>query len=330
MKLLFLGGTRFVGLHMVQVALDRGHEVTLFNRGKYNPTVFPQLESIKGERDGGLDALRGRQWDSVIDVSGWVPRHVHDSATMLRDNVGHYCYISTLSVYADLTPRLIGEDEPLGQLDDESIEEVTSDTYGPLKALCERKADEAMPGRVLHLRPGIVVGPSDYTDRFTYWPRRVSQGGEVLVPGKGQEPVRYIDGRDLALFTIKMVEEGQTGAYNCIGPKELLTMRAMLEECNKVTNSAAELTWVDAEFIKQQTVMPSLSLPFWYEPNSLGHYMFDNSKANAAGMIYRPLSQTISELLAWDNTRHKDEKKNTGLQPEEEKALLQAWREWAG
>ncbi len=218
MRILILGGTVFVGRHLVEAALARGHEVTLFNRGQHGPDLYPGVEKLRGDRDGGLDALRGRRWDAAIDTCGYVPRIVRASATLLANAVDHYTFISSVSVYPEAHTRHLDEDSPVGALDDESVEDVTPETYGPLKALCEQAAEGAMSGRALTIRPGLIVGPHDPTDRFTYWPRRVAQGGEVLAPGRPERPVQIIDARDLAAWTLQLVASGARGVYNATGP----------------------------------------------------------------------------------------------------------------
>ncbi len=325
MRLLFLGGTRFVGLQMVRSALARGHQVTLFNRGRYRPDAFPDVETILGDRDSEISKLAGRRWDGVIDVCGWVPRHVRDSARQLASQVEHYTYVSTVSVYADLSPRPMHEGQPLGTLADETVEKVTNETYGPLKALCERMADEAMPGRVLHIRPGLVVGPEDYTDRFTYWPRRLRAGGRVLAPGTGEEPVQFIDGRDLAEFTLDRVEQRALGAYNCTGPGQPLTLRRLLDRCQSVLGTDARITWVPEPFLDERQAIAPWSLPLWVPAGKRGIFMIDCRKAIAAGLRCRPLEETVVDLLAWDATRPAEQRQNAGLTPEAEAELLAAW-----
>src|SRR4051812_45437488 len=204
MKLLILGGTRFIGLHITALALQRGHTVTFFNRGKTHTDRFPEIERIKGDRNGEIDGLKDRKWDVVIDNSGYVPRHVKLSAELLAPNVRQYLFVSSISVYPDFSvPR--NESSPVGKLADESIEKVDGDTYGPLKALCEQAALQAMPGRTTVLRPGLIVGPDDNTDRFTYWPARAARGGEFIAPGGARDPFQVIDVRDLAAFALNVV-----------------------------------------------------------------------------------------------------------------------------
>ncbi len=328
MKLLILGGTVFLGRHLVEAALARGHEVTLFNRGQHNPDLFPNVEKLRGNRDGDWEALQGREWDAVIDTSGYVPRVVRASAALLADAVKHYTFISSLSVYADFSVVGIDESAPVGKLQDETVEEVTGETYGPLKALCEQAAEQAMPGRVLNIRPGLIVGPYDPTDRFTYWVHRVARGGEVLAPGRPEYLVQFIDARDLAEWNVRMVEAEQTGVYNATGLDYPLTMGQLLEECKTVSGSDAQFTWVDEQFLLDAKVQPWMELPLWIpesDPNSAGFSAFDCGKAIADGLTFRPLAETIRDTLAWDATRPADVERRAGLKRERETELLEAW-----
>src|SRR5579863_2076845 len=233
MKLLILGGTVFLGRSIVEAALSRGHEVTLFNRGLHNPDLFPEVEKIRGNRNEDISLLQegDRHWDATIDTSGYVPRAVQASAEALVGRVHHYTFISSISVFADFSKDGIDEQSPVGTLEDETVEEVTNESYGPLKALCEQAAERAMPGRVLVVRPGLIVGPNDVTDRFTYFPYRVAQGGEMLAPGEPEQQTQFIDVRDLAEWIVRMVEAGKTGTYNATGPDYALTMEQFLAEC---------------------------------------------------------------------------------------------------
>src|SRR6478672_8232941 len=225
MRLLVLGGTQFLGRHLVEVALREGDAVTIFHRGRTNPDLFAgQVERISGDRDGGLDALAGGEWDAVVDTCGYVPRVVAASARALADRCGHYTFVSTESVYGDVGEPGLDESAPVAVLDDPATEVVDGETYGGLKALCEEAAEAAMPGRVLNVRPGLIVGPHDPSDRFTYWPRRLARGGEVLAPGSAEGLVQVIDARDLAEWAVRMVEGGKTGVYNATGPENPLTM----------------------------------------------------------------------------------------------------------
>jgi 2'-hydroxyisoflavone reductase len=240
--ILILGGTGFIGPHMVREALRRGHSVTLFNRGRTNNTLFPDLETIKGDRDNGLDGLVGRKWDAVIDNSGYVPRHVQDSARLLASNCDRYLYISTVAVYEDFTTA-IDEDSPLATIDDETVEDVTGETYGPLKALCEKRAAaEIAADNYTVLRPTYICGPGDHTDRFSYWPIRTRKGGEMLWPGTPDDSIQIVDVRDLATFTIDCLEKDISGIYNMVNPPKSYTMGALLEDCRAISSAAAMFT----------------------------------------------------------------------------------------
>jgi 2'-hydroxyisoflavone reductase len=326
MRLLILGGTVFLGRHLVEAALQRGHTVTLFNRGQHNPDLFPPVEKIHGDRDGGLDALHSRQWDAVIDTCGYVPRIVRLSVQLLAGAVKHYTFISTISVYAE--PFFPGMDEnaSLGKLEDESVEQITGETYGPLKALCEQAAEDAMPGRALIVRPGLIVGPHDPSDRFTYWPARLARGGEVLAPGGPQRPVQIIDARDLAEWVLKMVERQVTGVFNATGPDYPLTLGKLFETCQSVAGSQATLTWASDEFLLAQGVAPYTDLPLWLPEEYAAQDMVSIAKTLSAGLKFRPLEQTVRDTLAWDRTRPPDAPRRNCLTAEREAALLQAWK----
>lgn len=329
MKILVLGGTVFLGRHMVDSALARGHEVTLFTRGINNPDVFPGVEKLRGNRDGNLEALQGRTWDAVIDTSGYVPRLVKASAELLAPAVKLYCFISTISVYADFSHPNFDEDTKLGSLADASTEEITGETYGPLKVLCEQAVQAAFPGRALVVRPGLIVGPLDHTDRFTYWPRRIAQGGEVLAPGEGGDPVQIIDGRDLAEWTISMVERGATGVYNATGPAATLTMRDVVEQCLDTTGSGADITWVSTEFLNEKGVQPWGDLPSWLPAQGALAYMQSANIGRALqnGLTFRPLPDTILDTLAYLAGRPGGPDLKAGLKRDREKELLDEWHE---
>ncbi len=322
MKLLILGGTVFLGRHLVGAALARGHTITLFNRGQSNPAIFSEVEKLRGDRDGDLTALEGRRWDAVIDTCGYVPRVVRASAELLANAVGHYTFISTIGVYPHPIPRGVEETAPVGTLEDETVEEVTGDTYGPLKARCEQAAEAAMPGRVLVVRPGLIVGPHDPSDRFTYWPVRIARGGQVLVPDRPEMPVQIIDARDLAAWIIRMAETGQTGTYHATGPAYALTFRAVLTACRAVTGSDAAFIWADEDFLNRHEVAPWMDLPLWLPAELDGMSQVSVDRAIAAGLAFRPLADTIRDTLAWANSRPPDHQWRAGLTPEREAELL--------
>jgi 2'-hydroxyisoflavone reductase len=342
MKLLILGGTKFLGRHLAEAALARGHEVTLFNRGQLNPELFPGVEKLRGDRDGGLDALRGRRWDAAVDTSGYSPRVVRDSARLLAEAVEHYAFVSSISVYKDTSVPGVGEDYPVASVTDERLREAEAlrqseltaapffgEVYGALKALCERAAEAEMPGRVLNARAGLIVGPHDYTDRFTYWPRRVAEGGEVLAPGDPERQVQVIDARDLAGWVLDMAEARKTGTFNATGPDYKLTMGRVLETCRGNTGSDARFVWADEQFLLDAGVGPWGEMPLWTPASDEGnrHILAVNiGKALAAGLKFRPLSETVRDTLEWDLTRPADTQRRAGLAREKEREVLDAWR----
>lgn len=318
MKLLIIGGTRFLGRALTEAALARGHELTLFHRGKTNPELFPHVEHIRGDRTGDLSELQGQRWDAVLDTCGYVPRIVKASAEALAQSVARYMFISSISVYADFSKLGMTEAAPLATLQDEGVEEVTNETYGGLKVLCEQAAEHAMPGRVLHIRPGFIVGPHDPTDRFTYWPVRGAQGGEMLAPGAPEQRQQFIDVRDLAGWIIHLIEEQKIGTYNATGPDYPLTMGQFLEACKEVTASDAQFIWVNGDFLLQKGIEP----PLWFSESEAGGGAVDCSKAIHDGLTFRPLAETIRDTLAWKGNN----KLLVGIAPEQEKAVLGEWR----
>lgn len=328
MKLLLLGGTGFLGRHLVEAALSRRHTITLFHRGQTYPDLFPDIERIKGDREKDLAVLKGRHWNSVIDTCGYLPRMVRDSAQFFSAAVDHYTFISTLDAYGVTNMVGIDESYSAGTLTD-PVEEITATTYGPLKALCEQAAENALPGRVLIIRPGLIVGPSDPTDRFSYWPRRMAQGGEILVPDRKDQPVQFIDVRDLAQWTIHMVEMAQTGIYNTTGPDYALTLEQVLEQCRLVCESNARFTWVSEAFLTEHEVMPWMELPLCI-PSTLGVGLsaVNSDKAMKAGLTFRPLAGTIRDTLAWEIGHPTEISSGASLKPEREKELLKIWNAW--
>ena len=326
MNILIIGGTKFLGRHLVESALARGHAVTLFNRGKTNPNLFPQVETILGDREYDLDKLAGHEWDAVIDVAGYFPRIVRLSATGLREagSVGRYVFISSISVYADVSKVGIDESHPVGRIEDETMEEITGESYGPLKALCEKAVQEIYGERALVVRPGLIVGPNDPTDRFTYWPVRVAQGGEVLAPERPDVPVQIVDVRDISEFIIHLIEENASGVYNATGPDYALTFGRMLETCKQVSGSDADIRWASVEFLNQNNVAPWSDLPVWIPDTAeeAGFSRFDVSKAIQAGLTFRPLEEIVRDTIDWAKTRPAEYEWRAGLKPEREQELL--------
>lgn len=321
MDILILGGTRFLGRHIVEAGIASGHRLTLFNRGMTNAELFPELEKLRGDRAEDVSALAGRQWDAVIDICGYIPRVVGATAHLLSGAVQQYVFISSISVYAELSQPGADESAPVGVLADSTTEEITDETYGPLKALCEQVVEEAFPGRALIIRPGYIVGSHDMSDRFTYWPHRVSLGGEVLAPGDPALPVQFIDVRDLSEWIIRMVESRSNGVYNATGPAYTLAMGRLLAECKLLANSDAHFTWVSEDFLNSHEI----ELPIWVPSSMAAMAAVDCRRASAAGLIYRPLSETIRATLAWDATRPGDYQFRAGLSAEQEASLLREW-----
>ncbi|NCF65444.1 MAG: NAD-dependent epimerase/dehydratase family protein [Chloroflexi bacterium] len=321
MKLLIIGGTRFLGRAIVDAALANGHRVTLFNRGQSNPELYSELELLQGHRDGGLGVLRDRRWDAVIDTCGYVPRLVRDSAKLLADAVDHYTFISTISVYAEPVRPGTDEDAALAHIEDSSVEEVTAETYGPLKVLCEQAVDEEMNGRALIVRAGLLVGPFDQSDRFTYWPYRVAHGGEVLAPGKPQAAIQFIDVRDIAQWTVKATENRVTGPFNVTGPAETLSMLRILENCHTVSDSDASFTWVGESFLVVNDVAPFTELPLWVPDDDAGILQVNIGKALRAGLSFRSLSDTLD----WSQSRPAGYEWLAGISLEREVQLLEQW-----
>ena len=329
MKILIIGGTRFLGRHLVDSALARGHEVTLFNRGKSNPDLFLNIETILGDREHDLDRLAGREWDAVIDTCGYFPRIVRLSAQSLERSVGRYVFISSVSVYAGFSKIGIDENDPVGVIEDESVEEITGESYGPLKALCEKAVQEIYGERALIIRPGLIVGPNDPTDRFTYWPVRVARGGDVLAPQKPDVPIQIIDVRDLSEFIIKLIEENASGVYNATGPDYELTIGKLLEVSKQVSKSDATFKWARVEFLNQNNVQPWSDMPVWVPDTEedAGFSRLDVSKAINAGLMFRPLEETVRDTLDWANTRPPDHEWRAGLSAEREEQVLNALKE---
>ena len=327
LDILILGGTGFIGPHMVREALRRGHSVTLFNRGRSNNTLFPDLETIKGDRDNGLDGLKGRKWDAVIDNSGYVPRHVQDSARLLAPNVGRYLYISTVSVYADYSITNY-EDSPLATIADETVEEVTGETYGALKALCEKRAAaEFEADKFTILRPTYICGPGDHTDRFSYWPIRTRKGGEMLWPGTPSDPVQIVDVRDLAYFTIDCLDHSINGTYNMVNPAGNYTIGKLLQDSQAVTATKVDAIWMDEAFLAANGLVGGRDLPVWHGATDAMDVSAE--KALAAGFQHRPERETARDLLTWWDTLSEERhaKLKAGITAEKEAEVIAAWKE---
>jgi 2'-hydroxyisoflavone reductase len=320
-RLLVLGGTLFFGRHVVEAALARGHEVVLLNRGRRNPHLFPQIERLRGDRDRDLSALRGRVFDAVIDSSGYRPEQVRAVTEVLGGAITHYTFISSISVYRRFPPHCsFDEDAPLTGGDQ---------GYGALKARCEEALEETLPGRVACARSGLMVGPHDPTDRFTYWPRRVARGGNVLAPGRPGRPVQLVDVRDLAEWCLRLAEHHRVGVFNAVGPRSTVTMGRLLEDCAAVTESLAHFRWVPDQDLLTAGVKPWTELPLWIPEGDSqfgGMLLADNRQAVAAGLTFRPLTDTIRATLEWDRREgahgHDAPIRVTPIAPEREAELL--------
>jgi len=339
LRILILGGTGFTGPYQVRYALSRGHKVTTFNRGKTHPGELPkEVEQLIGDRNGQLDALKGRTWDVAIDNPTTLPAWVRDAAQILKGNVERYVFISTISVYAD-TSKGADEMAPLAKYEGadpykETLQAMKASgykTYGPLKALSEKEAEKCFPGKTLIIRPGLIVGPRDETDRFTYWPVRIDRGGEVLAPGAPNDPVQFIDARDLAEWTIRMIENRETGIYNGTGPAKPLVIGEMLDQTKGALNSKATFTWVPADFLEKEKVEAWSDMPVWTGEES-GMARTNITRALAKGLTFRPLAETARDTLAWFKSQPQDRqsKLRAGLTPEREAEVLAAWRKQLG
>lgn len=328
MRLLLLGGTAFLGRAVVDAALSAGHEPTLFTRGRTNPGLYPELEHVVGDRESQLSLLGEREFDAVVDTSGYLPAVVRASAELLAGRTGQYIFISTISVYEDA--EVLTEDTPTRRPEDPQSRDLNRD-YGGLKTLSEEAVESAFPGAALVIRPGLIVGAHDYSGRFSYWPRRVARGGQVLAPGRPETRIWLIDVRDLAEWTIRLAEERVTGVFNAAGPGSELTMGGCLEECRAATASDARFTWVDDEFLVERDVVPYTELPLWVPGGDGGYPAIDISKARGAGLTFRPIGDTIravldevempgaSGLFGWTRPA-------AGLDPDRERSLLDEWR----
>jgi len=339
LRILILGGTGFTGPFQVKYALSRGHKVTVFNRGKTHPGELPkEVEQLIGDRNGQLEALKGKQWDVCIDNPTTLPAWVRAAAQILEGNVERYIFISTISVYAD-TSTGPDENTPLAKYEGadpfkETLEAMKASgykTYGPLKALSEQETEKWFPGKSLIIRPGLIVGSRDESDRFTYWPVRIDRGGEVLAPGNPSDPVQFIDGRDLAEWTIRMAENREIGIYNATGPAKELGIGGMLDGIKTALNSNATFAWADAEFLKQQKVEAWSDMPVW-AGDELGMSRTNISRALAKGLTFRSLADTARDSLAWFKAQKpkRQAKMRAGLTPEREAEVLTALHKQGG
>ena len=332
LRILILGGTAFTGPHQIKYALDRGHKISIFNRGKTKPTVhkklFDRVEHLVGDRNDNLTALESREWDAVIDNSATYPRWVRQTTEILKGNAGIYLFTSSLSVHASFDKRGLTEENPVATTDDPTVEDMSK--YGALKALSENVTRKAFGGGAIIVRPHLIVGPGDTTDRWTYWPVRIERGGEVLSPGTPSHQTQYIDARDLAEFDIHLIEQGMAGTYSAVGPLAKYSMAEMLYGIRAVVSNKVSFTWVDQEFLSENEVAPWREMTAWMPSGGEydGFTSFDNRKAVSAGLTYRPLAQTARDTLNWWHTLPDEQKKNpkAGLAPDKEKKVLKKWK----
>lgn len=326
LKVLILGGTGISGPHLVRELRAAGHQLTLLNRGKRAPGLFKDVETLIGDRNSTLDVLKGRDWDVVVDNSGYFPRQLQTSTSLLKDHTQHYIYVSSISAYADLTPPGIDEDYKLAELKEPDATEITNDNYGGLKAVCESIVERTFGTRQAVVRPSYIVGPGDSSDRFTYWPVRVARGGEVLAPGSANDTVQFIDARDMADFMRACVERKISGRYNLCNPPGAVTMGALLETSKRVSKSNATFTWASQTFIEQQKLVENGEIPIWAPPigKEAGATLVSSARAVAQGLRFRDLETTVKDTLAWHEQRPADQKAKlrAGLTAEREAALL--------
>lgn len=325
MEILVLGGTRFVGRAIVDAALARGHGVTLFNRGSHPGAVPAGVRAIVGDRGGDLAGLRDDRWDACVDVSGYLPRQVRASAELLAEHVEHYTFVSTISVYADYARTGMDERAAVQEPPEPEPEELEMELYGALKVGCERAAEAAQPGRTLIVRPGLIVGPHDYMDRFPFWVRTIAAGGEVLAPGDPERQVQWIDVRDLAGWIVRLAEQRRTGTFNATGPAAPATMRELLEAIRAGVGSEARLTWVSDEFLEREEVGPWEEMPFWVPPAFVGMLAVDASRGVESGLTFRPAAVSAADTLEWLRGGRPEPDVAAGLSPERQRELLAAW-----
>ncbi len=341
LKILVLGGTGLIGPPMVEYAVARGHEVTLFNRGKTNSHLFPELEKLKGDRADNLSSIEaqvttGRRWDAVVDNTASIPRWVTASAGLLADSADYYLYTSSISAYADHSTPGADETAPTGEISAEdeakvlTTKDITGENYGPLKARCEEEARKAFTDeRSCVVRPGLIVGPGDYSDRFTYWPVRVSKGGEVMAPGNPTDPVQFIDCRDLGEWYIRLVENKTLGIFNGVGPRSPMSIAGMLYGMRATVDNEISFTWVDADFLEKHEVQPWMHMTVWVPPTReyAGFSTSNIDRAIEAGLTFRPLADTTAATVEYWNSLPEERraKPKAGCPPELEQKVLQAW-----
>jgi 2'-hydroxyisoflavone reductase len=340
LDVLILGGTGFTGPEQVEYALARGHRVTLFNRNKTRPDFFKgKVEQLVGDLNDDVSALKGRKFDVVIDNPTTLPAWVRNAAKHLAGNTRHYIFISTQDVYADDSRVWADETDVLkplpAGLDAYAVApDAARRNYGPLKAQSEREVAKQYPGINTIIRPCLIVGPLDRTDRFTYWPVRIERGGEVLAPGNPTDPAQIIDARDVAEWTVRLAESREFGTFNAMGPKGLFTMADLLYGIKATTTAPTTFTWVPAEFLRDQRISQWRNMPVWFSPEGdrAGISAKSNDRAISKGLTFRPLAVTARETLVWHKTRPEAEQqaladgKTSGISAAREAEVLSAWR----
>ena len=332
LRMLILGGTGFIGPHQVNYAVARGHTVTLFNRGRTNPGLFPNVEKLQGDRAAGdYKALAGREFDVVIDNPTMYPRWVREAGAALKGRAKQFVFVSTLSVYAANDTPWADETAAVAKTDTPNDEDPQKrgQLYGPLKALSEQEAEKAFPGKATIIRPGLIVGPGDLTDRFTYWPVRVRKGGEILAPGTPLDTVQVIDARDLSEFIVRCAEDGVVGTYNVTGPRSPLTMGEMLGAMRaQVPNSDAQFLWGDVDFLAEQKVRGWSDMPVWIPPRgaTAGFTRRSIRKALDKGLVFRPLADTVRDTLVYydQQTEERKAQLRAGIAAAREQEVLTA------
>ncbi len=327
--LLILGGTGFIGPHLTEQALARGWKVTHFNRGKRDPDGVANVETLNGDRKGQLDSLVDRRWDAVVDNTGYIPKYCKMSADLLAPNTDYCLFISSISAYASFA-KPNDEKSATGVLENKDQEEITNETYGPMKALCEQYVRDAYGERCSIVRPGYIVGPLDPTDRFTYWPVRVARGGDMAAPGTPDDPIQVVDVRDLVHFMLDLVERRVKGDFNAVTPPGALTMGQLIDTSLKVTGADTKVTWIDEDFLAANLKPEEMSFAPWgpMRGEEAGGSLTGIERSLAEGLKSRPLAETVRDTLAWHETRP-DERKTalrSGFTPEREAAILAAWR----
>ncbi len=339
MKILIIGGTKFLGHHLTKESLSKGHQVTLFNRGVSNPELFPEAVKLRGDREKDLKILENRQWDAVIDTCGYLPNVVKKSAELLTNNVSHYTFISSISVYTQFYSSKTSENSPVCKITEDELFQAAKiptdgglnptmyDSFYPgLKASCEKTVEELFPGKTFIPRPGLIVGPYDYEGRFEYWCKRISEGGDVLCPDQlDRRKIKFIDCRDLTKWIVSMIESKETGIYNTTGPEENLTLKMFFDECKRVSGGDAKFIEASDEFLIKSRINSWRDFPYWIpmnDENFKGVFDVKNDKAILKGLTFRPISETIKDTISWLASKKYSSETKVGLARTQELKLI--------